>query len=45
MTDIKDRVDKVDERVVALFKRYPLVGAAVFLVGVAVGVGIGAWAF
>jgi len=41
--DIKDRIDKVDDRLLMLFKKYPLVGAAVFLVGLAVGLAIGAW--
>jgi hypothetical protein len=34
---IKQRVSKVDERFVALAKRYPLVFAAVFMLGVASG--------
>ena len=34
---VKQRVSKVDERVPALFKRYPLVGAVVFVAGALVG--------
>jgi hypothetical protein len=34
---VKQRVSKVDERVPALFERYPLVGAVVFGGGVLVG--------
>ena len=34
---VKERVSKVDERVPALFKRYPLVGAVVFVAGALVG--------
>ena len=40
----KERIDQVDERTVALFQRYPLVGIAVFLVGALVGFLI-AWVF
>jgi predicted heme/steroid binding protein len=37
MSDIKDRIDKADERTIALFKKYPVVGSLVFLAGFAVG--------
>ena len=39
--ELKKRASLVDERAKNLFKRYPLVGAAVFLVGVVVGFALG----
>lgn len=44
MNDIKDRLGKVDDRTKTLFKKYPIVGAAVFLAGCATGLLI-AWVF
>ena len=41
---LKARAKKVDERVPALFKRYPLVGTVVFLAGTLVGMFI-MWLF
>jgi len=35
--NLKGRAEKVDDRVVALFKRYPLVGGTVLLVGFGLG--------
>ena len=43
--DIKDRLEKVDDRTLMLFKKYPLVGAAVFLAGLALGLVVGTWGF
>ena len=37
MSDFKERLDKVDERVVVLVKKYPLVFAAVLIIGAALG--------
>jgi hypothetical protein len=41
--ELKKRAALVDERAVNLFKRYPLVGAAVFLAGFIAGVVVGWW--
>ena len=41
--DLKDRVEKVDDRIRVLVKKYPLVPAAVFLAGAIVGFGVGLW--
>ena len=43
--DIKDRIDKVDDRAKVLVKKYPFVAAAVFLAGGVIGFGLGAWVF
>ena len=42
--ELKERAEKVDERALALFKKYPLVGTAVLLVGFLIGLGVGVWA-
>ncbi len=42
--EMEDRVKQIDDRSIMLFKKYPLVGASVFLVGVVVGIIIGKWA-
>ena len=42
---LKARAEKVDERTVALFKKYPLVGSAVFLAGLLIGLIVGTWGF
>ena len=36
----KERLSKVDDRAINLFKRYPFVGAAVFIAGIIVGAGL-----
>lgn len=41
--ELKDRIDKVDERTVNLFKRYPIVGGLVFIAGYICGVLMGWW--
>lgn len=43
--EFAERVDKADERIKKLFKKYPLVGSAVFLAGFAIGAVLGKWAF
>jgi hypothetical protein len=39
--ELKQRASLVDERTVALFKRYPLVAAVVLGTGIVIGLGIG----
>jgi hypothetical protein len=39
--ELKKRASLVDDRAVNLFKRYPMVGAAVFIAGMIVGLILG----
>lgn len=39
--EIKERIDKVDDRSIMLFKKYPFVGALVLIVGALIGFAIG----
>jgi hypothetical protein len=43
MGDFKERLGKIDERVVALAKRYPLVFTAVLVGGFIAGLVLGGW--
>ena len=45
MIDIKDRVEKLDERIKLLVKKYPLVAAVIVLASFTLGFLVGAWAF
>ena len=45
MNDIKDRIDKADERIKVLMKKYPVVFAIVVTVSLAVGFVAGALIF
>ncbi len=39
--ELKQRAGLVDDRAIVLFKKYPLVGAAVLLVGFVIGFAVG----
>jgi hypothetical protein len=41
--ELKKRAELADERVINLFKRYPLVGIIVSTVGMLIGIGICNW--
>ena len=45
MKDLKDRVDKLDERIKLLVKKYPLVAAVIVLAAFTAGFIVGAWVF
>lgn len=45
MIDIKDRIEKLDERIKLLVKKYPLVAAVIVLAAFTAGFLVGAWAF
>ena len=39
--ELKQRIDRADERAINLFKKYPIVGTIVLLVGFVLGVIVG----
>ena len=39
--EIKDRITKVDDRIIVMVKKYPFVFAAVILIGVVIGFVVG----
>jgi hypothetical protein len=41
--DLKNRISKADERAVNLFKRYPVVGGSVLVIGILIGLALGWW--
>ena len=45
MSELKDRLSKVDDRFVVMVKKYPVLSAVVILTSVAVGLVLGVWVF
>ena len=45
MNNVKDRIDKVDDRIKVLIKKYPIVFSVVIFIGIAIGMIIGSLVF